>query len=199
MSLVLASSHFHIVSMTSLHHTLRRINSRWCIIDVVVVVVVTIVVDTALDGDNRRWCSTVPPYHGATRDPPEKSIPVCTLKNFPNQIQHTLQWARDWFEGEFKQCAEDVNVYLSATDSIQYLESLQPNTKLETLKTVHRILKDERPTSFEDCITWARLTFKKLFQNQIRKMLYNFPEDQVTSSGAKFWSGIKRCPVALQF
>ena len=39
--------------------------------------------------------------YGATRDPPEKSIPVCTLKNFPNQIQHTLQWARDWFEGEF--------------------------------------------------------------------------------------------------
>ena len=36
--------------------------------------------------------------YGATRDPPEKSIPVCTLKHFPNQIDHTLQWARDWFE-----------------------------------------------------------------------------------------------------
>tara|TARA_B110000971_G_C19637158_1_gene331739 strand:+ start:58 stop:303 length:246 start_codon:yes stop_codon:yes gene_type:complete len=47
--------------------------------------------------------------YGATRDPPEKSIPVCTLKNFPNQIQHTLQWARDYFEGAFKQAAEDAN------------------------------------------------------------------------------------------
>jgi ubiquitin-activating enzyme E1 len=36
--------------------------------------------------------------YGATRDPPEKSIPVCMLKHFPNQIDHTLQWARDWFE-----------------------------------------------------------------------------------------------------
>ena len=36
-------------------------------------------------------------HYGATRDPPEKSIPVCTLKNFPNKIEHTLQWARDWF------------------------------------------------------------------------------------------------------
>lgn len=36
--------------------------------------------------------------YGATRDPPEKSIPVCTLKHFPNQIDHTLQWAREWFE-----------------------------------------------------------------------------------------------------
>jgi ubiquitin-activating enzyme E1 len=137
--------------------------------------------------------------YGATRDPPEKSIPVCTLKNFPNQIQHTLQWARDWFEGEFKQCAEDVNVYLSATDSTQYLESLQPNTKVETLKTIHRILKEERPNNFEDCITWARLTFENLFHNQIRQLLYNFPEDQVTSTGTKFWSGSKRCPKALQF
>lgn len=25
--------------------------------------------------------------YGASRDPPEKSIPVCTLKNFPNQVQ----------------------------------------------------------------------------------------------------------------
>jgi ubiquitin-activating enzyme E1 len=137
--------------------------------------------------------------YGATRDPPEKSIPVCTLKNFPNQIQHTLQWARDWFEGEFKQCAEEVNSYLSATDCAQYLESLQPNTRLETLKTIQRTLKDERPTNFDDCITWARLTFEKLFHNQIRQLLFNFPEDQVTSTGTKFWSGSKRCPKALIF
>jgi ubiquitin-activating enzyme E1 len=26
------------------------------------------------------------------------------------------------------------------------------------------------------------LTFEKLFQNQIRQLLYNFPEDQVTST-----------------
>ncbi|MBV5332871.1 ThiF family adenylyltransferase, partial [bacterium] len=59
--------------------------------------------------------------YGATRDPPEKSIPVCTLKNFPNQIQHTLQWARDYFEGEFKQSGEDVNSYLGDPN---YAESL---------------------------------------------------------------------------
>ena len=29
--------------------------------------------------------------YGASRDPPEASIPVCTLKNFPNKIEHTLQ------------------------------------------------------------------------------------------------------------
>lgn len=31
--------------------------------------------------------------YASSRDPPEKSIPVCTLKNFPNQIEHTIQCA----------------------------------------------------------------------------------------------------------
>jgi ubiquitin-activating enzyme E1 len=136
--------------------------------------------------------------YGATRDPPEKSIPVCTLKNFPNQIQHTLQWARDWFEGEFKQAAEEVNSYLGQPAE-QYLASLQPNTKTETLKKIRKTLVDERAVTFEDCVVWARLTFETLFNSQIRQLLHNFPEDQVTSSGTKFWSGSKRCPKPLTF
>ena len=137
-------------------------------------------------------------HYGATRDPPEKSIPVCTLKNFPNQIQHTLQWARDWFEGAFKQAADEVNSYLSIPAD-QYMMTLQPNTKLETLRVLRRTLVDERPVTFEDCVTWARLTYEKLFNNQIRQLLHNFPADQITSSGTKFWSGSKRCPKALSF
>jgi ubiquitin-activating enzyme E1 len=42
-------------------------------------------------------------HYGATRDPPEKSIPLCTLKSFPNQIEHTIQYARDWFEEAYRQ------------------------------------------------------------------------------------------------
>ena len=41
--------------------------------------------------------------YSSSQDPPEKSIPICTLKNFPNAIEHTLQWARDMFEGTFTQ------------------------------------------------------------------------------------------------
>jgi ubiquitin-activating enzyme E1 len=135
--------------------------------------------------------------YGATRDPPEKSIPVCTLKNFPNQIQHTLQWARDYFEGEFKQSSEDVNSYLSNPD---YSESLAgQHSKIETVLAIRKTLVDERPVSFEDCVVWARLKFENLFNNPIRQLLYNFPEDQVTASGTKFWSGSKRCPKPLTF
>ncbi|CAM9716084.1 unnamed protein product [Laminaria digitata] len=48
------------------------------------------------------------------------------------QIEHTLQWSRDWFEGCFKQNADDVNQYLTDPDYTTYLNS-QHNTKLDTL------------------------------------------------------------------
>jgi ubiquitin-activating enzyme E1 len=131
--------------------------------------------------------------YGATRDPPEKSIPVCTLKNFPNQIQHTLQWARDYFEGIFKQSPDDANAYLQG-----HLPT-EANTKLDTYRKIQKTLVDERPVHFEDCVVWARLTFEDLFHNQISQLLHNFPEDQLTSSGTKFWSGSKRCPKPLKF
>jgi len=28
--------------------------------------------------------------YGDSQDPPEKEIPLCTLKNFPHQIEHTI-------------------------------------------------------------------------------------------------------------
>ena len=50
--------------------------------------------------------------YSSSQDPPEKSIPICTLKNFPNAIEHTLQWARDLFEGQFTQAPLTAAQYL---------------------------------------------------------------------------------------
>ncbi|ETK89342.1 hypothetical protein, variant 3 [Phytophthora nicotianae CJ01A1] len=119
--------------------------------------------------------------YGASRDPPEKSIPICTLKNFPNAIEHTLQWARDWFEGEFFQAPSDVNRYLEGPAFMKELNE-QQNTKIETLERLKSSLVDDRPMSFEDCISWARFKFEELFSNQIKQLLYNFPLDQVRPS-----------------
>ena len=45
------------------------------------------------------------------QDPPEESIPLCTLKNFPYQIEHTIQWARDYFEGTFAEPSGDLSSF----------------------------------------------------------------------------------------
>jgi len=135
--------------------------------------------------------------YGSSRDPPEKSIPVCTLKNFPNQIEHTIQWSRDRFEGLFKQSAEDVNAYLSQPEFLTSLER-QPGVRKPTLEGIKANLQD-KPITFEECVVWARLKFEEDYQNSISQLIFNFPLDMATSSGTPFWSGPKRPPAPLQF
>ncbi|XP_035226335.1 ubiquitin-like modifier-activating enzyme 1 [Stegodyphus dumicola] len=137
--------------------------------------------------------------YASSQDPPEKSIPICTLKNFPNAIEHTLQWARDEFEGLFKQAAENAYLYLTDPTFMDRTLKLAGNQPLEVLETVKRVIVDDRPELFEHCVTWARLHWEEQYHNQISQLLYNFPPDQVTSSGAPFWSGPKRCPKPLKF
>ncbi|KAI9143154.1 hypothetical protein BKA69DRAFT_1026824 [Paraphysoderma sedebokerense] len=136
--------------------------------------------------------------YSSSQDPPEKSIPICTLKNFPNQIEHTIQWSRDLFEGLFRQPAENVNLYLSQSNYIETLMKQSGNQK-DTLETIKSYLVTGRAYTFEQCIEWARLKFEDLFANNIKQLLYNFPKDSVTSSGAPFWSGPKRAPDPLVF
>merc|ERR1719495_1968097 len=137
--------------------------------------------------------------YGSSQDPPEKSIPICTLKNFPNAIEHTLQWARDMFEGEFRQAAENAAQYLIDPRFMERTQKLPGSQPIEVLESVKRALVEDRPQSFEDCILWARKHFAEQYFNQITQLLHNFPKDQTTSSGEPFWSGPKRCPHALKF
>merc|ERR1712142_646377 len=126
--------------------------------------------------------------YSSSQDPPEKSIPICTLKNFPNAIEHTIQWARDMFEGLFKQASETIQQFLSDPKFVQKTMKLPGMQPMETLETLKKSLIDERPHSFEDCVCWARKLFQENFSNSIRQLLFNFPADQKTTSGAPFWS-----------
>lgn len=137
--------------------------------------------------------------YSSSQDPPEKSIPICTLKNFPNQIEHTLQWARDLFEGTFSQAPLNAKQYLEDPEFVEKTMRLQGAQPVETIELVKKMLVDEKPSDFADCVAWARLYFQELYHNQIRQLLHNFPADQKTSSGQMFWSGPKRCPKALEF
>lgn len=136
--------------------------------------------------------------YSSSQDPPEKSIPICTLKNFPNAIEHTLQWARDSFEGLFAQPAIQVNSFATDDKFMDRTNKMQGQQLLETLETLKKTI-NQRPHSFDDCVKMARLLFQEYFHNTIAQLLFNFPKDQLTSSGTPFWSGPKRCPDPITF
>jgi ubiquitin-activating enzyme E1 len=136
--------------------------------------------------------------YSSSQDPPEKSIPVCTLKNFPNQIEHTIQWGREQFDDYFVKPAENVNQYLTQPD---YLETTLKSggSHKEQIEQIKEFLVEQRPLTFEACIVWARLKFEENYNNNIRQLLFSLPEDAVTSSGQPFWSGPKRAPKPITF
>ncbi|KAJ5433342.1 Ubiquitin-activating enzyme [Penicillium daleae] len=136
--------------------------------------------------------------YSSSQDPPEKSFPMCTLKSFPNRIEHTIAWARDLFQTYFVGPPESVNMYLSQADYIDQTLKQAGNEK-QTLEHLRDFLVTEKPLTFDDCIVWARQQFEAQYNNAIQQLLYNFPKDSKTSTGQPFWSGPKRAPTPLKF
>ncbi|CAN8256966.1 unnamed protein product [Cochlearia groenlandica] len=138
--------------------------------------------------------------YGASRDPPEKQAPMCTVHSFPHNIDHCLTWARSEFEGLLEKTPAEVNAYLSSP--VEYTNSMISAGDAQARDTLERIvecLDKEKCETFQDCLTWARLRFEDYFVNRVNQLIYTFPEDAATSTGALFWSAPKRFPRPLQY
>lgn len=138
--------------------------------------------------------------YGASRDPPEKQAPMCTLHSFPHNIDHCLTTARSDFEGLLEKAPAEVNTFLNNPE--KYIAAVRANSDAaarESLESVVDLLVSSRCQSFEDCVTWARKLFESHFHDRIAQLVYTFPEDAVTSTGSLFWSPPKRFPHPLVF
>ena len=134
----------------------------------------------------------------SSQDPPEQSFPQCTLRSFPNKIEHTIAWAKEKFHQYFVGPPETVNLYLTKPNYIEQTLK-QSGNEIGTLENLRDFLVTEKPLNFDDCIIWARQQFEKEYNNAIQQLLFNFPKDSATASGAPFWSGPKRAPTPLKF
>ncbi|XP_039403622.1 ubiquitin-like modifier-activating enzyme 7 isoform X3 [Mauremys reevesii] len=129
---------------------------------------------------------------GSPLDLTESAVPLCTLRHFPSTIEHTLQWARDEFDGLFKVPAENVNKFL---EDPAFLEVQRTTQDLEGVRSSLQ----EKPCSWQDCVRWARQRWESLYRHTILNLLHAFPPGHETSPGVPFWAGPKRCPRPLEF
>ncbi|CAM6104520.1 unnamed protein product [Calypogeia fissa] len=138
--------------------------------------------------------------YGASRDPPERQAPMCTVHSFPHNIDHCLTWARSEFEGLLEKTPAEANTFLSKPEEYKAaMRSAGDAQARELLERVVEVLIDERCSTFEDCILWARKKFEDYFVNRVKQLTFTFPEDATTSSGTPFWSAPKRFPRALEY
>lgn len=136
--------------------------------------------------------------YSSSQDPPEQGYGACTVKNFPNRIEHTLQWARETFEELF---VKPGTIMLQCLDDPKFMQDLLSQDSMQSAESV-RILLDafqKGPSSFDDCIGLARKQFEEHYHNMIAQMVFTFPPDYKTSEGQPFWSGPKRCPKPIKF
>lgn len=138
--------------------------------------------------------------YGDSTDPPEDSIPMCTLRNFPNQIEHTIEWGRDQFSTIFTDRSSDVINYLD--NPSKYLKELKENNtisgQLDALTLIQEFIQIKNANSFYACVMFACKKFAHNFTNTIKQLLFIFPKDYVDKDGNKFWSGPKRAPVVVE-
>ena len=141
--------------------------------------------------------------YGETSDPPEESIPLCTLKNFPYQIEHTIQWARDYFEGNFVEGPNECKKFIE--NPAEYLKratfELRDKSAMlrHRLETIDKLSEAYKTGTYETCVYLARWMYEDVFHNMIAQLLYSFPLEHKTEAGQLFWSGPKRPPQILNY
>lgn len=138
--------------------------------------------------------------YGASRDPPEKQAPMCTVHSFPHTIDHCLTWARSEFEGCLERGPSEANAALADPQAwASAARAAGDAAAREQAFAVAAALGDDAVADWGGCVRWARLRFQELFHDRVAQLVHTFPEDAVTSTGARFWSAPKRFPTPLVF
>jgi len=126
---------------------------------------------------------------------------MCTLRNFPNQIEHCIEWGRDKFNALFVDVPSDAVSYLD--NPKLFVHQLKSNNTSSGIKTSLQNMKDffgyQQSGKFDNCVQLARACFDDYYNYTIMDLLSLFPKDAKDKEGAPFWSGPKRCPSAIPF
>jgi len=156
--------------------------------------------------------------YGSSVDPPEPAIPVCTLKNFPYEISHTIQWGRDLFDGLYNRRPTQFNAFREAMSSMntsEYADSLiktfGEDASIDAANEISQdysdIIEEENCLGNqsrteilrEASLKWAAQLAKKLFDENIRALLSQHPKDSFDDEGQPFWAGTRKVPKPLVF
>lgn len=152
---------------------------------------------TGTKGNTQPVIPFVTETYSALVDPEQdKSFPLCTIKSFPNEIQHTIHWAMDMFEF-FNRGPMNVNNWLEKKD---YLTTLQENEKNIATDDIN-LFVNKYPIQLDtiNTIKWIIDMFNENYYTNIIKLLDTFKPDHEISPGVMFWSAGKKCPHPIKF
>ena len=133
--------------------------------------------------------------YSSQKDPDNSNdeIPQCTLKMFPEEAIHCLEWARDQLGKNFIQFPNNFNRIIENTKNKDFNKE-----DFKAMKTCLKWIK-KIPHNFNDCIKLAKEKYYKVFVSNIKKLLIIYPVDKKDKDGNLFWSLPKRSPKIINF
>eukprot|EP00795_Rhopilema_esculentum_P005943 gene5943-11291_t len=133
-------------------------------------------------------------------DPVDQGVPYCTLKSFPQTIDHTIQWAKDKFVSCFTSKPAGFNKLWERYGSLRKLkEALESNAPVPNEFVSSMSFLQQRPKTWEDCLKIARIRFEKYFNHKAMQLLDSFPVDYKLEDGSLFWQSPRRPPTPIMF
>ena len=131
--------------------------------------------------------------------PPKKEIASCTLKFFPTQIEHCIEWAKQVFTELFEQHIKELKMYVEDENNFFNLlkegnDEKELYLKLKNLKYIIKILLEP---SKELIISYAMFVFYQYFDYNIELVFEKFPVDSMNEDGVPFWNKFKKMPHPL--
>eukprot|EP00792_Barthelona_sp_PAP020_P005354 TRINITY_DN2611_c0_g1_i1.p1 TRINITY_DN2611_c0_g1~~TRINITY_DN2611_c0_g1_i1.p1 ORF type:complete len:989 (+),score=316.32 TRINITY_DN2611_c0_g1_i1:27-2969(+) len=137
--------------------------------------------------------------YGDTSDSPEAGIPLCTVHNFPHNIDHCIEWVRSEFQGTFTSTGEILSKFAKDRDTLFNVKPEERRQAFDDLKVVLENCVEHPICTFADCVNWAFLLFNEWFTAKMKNILHFYPADHKHPSGLPYWSGSKRCPIVINF
>ena len=91
--------------------------------------------------------------YSSMKDPEDNTeIPFCTLKMFPEETLHCVEWAKDLFSNQFTLDAQSYNKLMFDDDE---------EIEMQEIKNAQKVLSMfiDAPKDFKDCLAKARTKF----------------------------------------
>lgn len=128
----------------------------------------------------------------------KNEINMCTVKKFPSNIEHCVQWSNDLFINLFNNNIETYNKFLSNKDGFIKQMTKDPDDvfldKYYNIKTFIDILDKESDEKKNYRLLVLSINyFYILFIKSIKNLLLIYPPDK-TDNGNLFWSGSRKKP-----
>ncbi|KAL1416724.1 hypothetical protein MTO96_000674 [Rhipicephalus appendiculatus] len=125
-------------------------------------------------------------------------VPKVTETYSASQDPPDEPWAREEFKVLFERTSANALQYLEDPKFLlRAQETLQPKEMVALLKEIKETLVDERASTFDDCVSFARLRFQEQYDDQIRQLLRSHPENQLLVP--LFGPATRRCPHPIEF